>query len=205
MHHEGRNNAATCAEDSVVKDDFATVLRACQAGDQVALAELWQRFNFRLVRFLWARVGDDADDVASETWIGVAQGLPTFEGNEAEFRAWLFTIARRRVVDRTRRAAARPKLVSEPPTTDAVVAHDDPADAALERLGTRAALQLVARLPDEQAEVILLRVVAGLDTARVAQIVGTRPGNVRVLQHRGLLRLRELLDAPAGVHRGVTR
>ena len=187
-----------------MKDDFTTVLRECKAGDEAALGQLWRHFNHRLVRFLQARIGDDADDVASETWLGVAQGLRNFEGGEAEFRAWLFTIARRRVVDRTRRIAARPVLASEPPGVDALVAPDDPADEALDRLDTHAALELVAQLPDAQAEVILLRVLAGLDVARVARIVGRRPGTVRVLQHRGLLRLRELLEAPVGARRGVT-
>jgi len=188
-----------------VKDDFGTVLCAAQAGDEAALGALWERFNYRVVRFLWARIGDEADDVASETWIGVAQGLRRFEGGEAEFRAWLFTIARRRLIDRTRRTMTQPTMTSAPLDADGMVASDDPAREALDGLATHAALQLVARLPDDQAEVILLRVVAGLDVARVATIIGKRPGNVRVLQHRGLLRLRELLDAPVDADRGVTQ
>jgi len=186
-------------------NDFATVLCAAQAGDEAALAALWERFNHRVVRFLWARIGDDADDVASESWIGVAQGLRRFEGGEAEFRAWLFTIARRRLIDRTRRTTTQATTVSTEAVTEAVVAPDDPAREALDRLDTYAALQLVARLPEDQAEVILLRVVAGLDVARVARIVGKRPGNVRVLQHRGLVRLRLLLEAPVDADRGVTQ
>jgi len=57
---------------------------------------------------------------------------------------------------------------------------------------------LVARLPPHQAEVILLRVVAGLDTETVARLVGRNPGAVRVAAHRGLRRMAEIL-AEAGV------
>jgi RNA polymerase sigma-70 factor, ECF subfamily len=66
----------------------------------------------------------------------------------------------------------------------------DAAEVAIEHLGTRSALALVAGLPALQAEVILLRVVAGLDTEAVARLVGRSPGAVRVTAHRGLRRLR---------------
>ena len=74
----------------------------------------------------------------------------------------------------------------------------DAADVALERIATQAVLATVAALPQDQAEIILLRVVAGLDAADVAAIVGKSPGAVRVAAHRGLRRLAELRDR-AGV------
>ena len=84
-------------------------------------------------------------------------------------------------------------------------AADDPAAAALESLATERALALIAQLPPDQAEVVMLRVVAGLDVARVATIVGKRPGTVRVLGHRGLRRLAELLGSGLLLGWGVTR
>ena len=74
----------------------------------------------------------------------------------------------------------------------------DAADVAIEHLGTRSALALVAGLPALQAEVILLRVVAGLDTDTVAGLTGRSPGAVRVAAHRGLRRLAQIL-AETGV------
>jgi RNA polymerase sigma-70 factor (ECF subfamily) len=76
--------------------------------------------------------------------------------------------------------------------------------AVLEAHSTRAALALLAELPPDQAEVVVLRVVGGLEVAEVARIVGKRPGAVRVLAHRGLRRLAERVEA-AGLARGVTR
>ena len=81
----------------------------------------------------------------------------------------------------------------------------DPAAAVEEILETESALALIRRLRPDQGEVILLRVLAGLDVARVARIVGKRPGTVRVLQHRGLRRLAELLAEADPERRGVTR
>jgi RNA polymerase sigma-70 factor (ECF subfamily) len=83
-------------------------------------------------------------------------------------------------------------------------APDDPAAAALEAQSTRAALTLIAELPGDQAEVVALRVLADLDVAEVARIVGKRPGTVRVLAHRGLRRLAARLES-AGLARAVTR
>jgi RNA polymerase sigma-70 factor (ECF subfamily) len=76
----------------------------------------------------------------------------------------------------------------------------DAADQVLENLATRAAIAAVASLPPLQAEVIMLRVVAGLDTGAVAQLVGRSPGAVRVAVHRGLRRLAQIMTEA-----GVTR
>jgi len=75
---------------------------------------------------------------------------------------------------------------------------EDSAEAALEHLSTLAAISLVSALPRLQAEVILLRVVAGLDTDSVARLLRKSPGAVRVAAHRGLRRLAQL-TADAGV------
>jgi RNA polymerase sigma-70 factor (ECF subfamily) len=75
---------------------------------------------------------------------------------------------------------------------------EDSADMALEHLSTAAAIALVSELPPLQAEVVLLRVVAGLDTESVARLLRKSPGAVRVAAHRGLRRLAQL-TADAGV------
>jgi RNA polymerase sigma-70 factor (ECF subfamily) len=63
-------------------------------------------------------------------------------------------------------------------------------------MSTEAALALVATLPPDQAEAVMLRSVAGLSVATVAQIMNRPPGTVRVLAHRGLRRLEHVLEAP---------
>jgi RNA polymerase sigma-70 factor (ECF subfamily) len=115
----------------------------------------------------------------------------------------VFTIARHEVLDWRRRAARR---ATEDLSANGLVeqaAPDDPAADALEGLSTRAALAEVATLPADQAEAIVLRVVAGLDVQRVAELMGRRPGTVRVLTHRGLRRLAERLGADGRVRRVV--
>jgi RNA polymerase sigma-70 factor (ECF subfamily) len=107
-------------------------------------------------------------------------------------------MARRRVIDRRRYDTRHPEL----PTADTErldrPAADDTAAKALEGISTEAALAFIATLPGDQAEIIILRVVAGLDAAHVARIVGKSPGAVRVAAHRGLRTLTARLadDAP---------
>lgn len=182
----------------VVGEDFAALLMAAQGGSEQAFSVLWRDANPALLRYLRVVAAEHADDVAAETWVQVVRGLPRFTGDEAAWRAWLFTTARRRLLDQVR---VRRRHPAEP--LDELSAGDVPrtADAeqlALDNIATEGAMALLSRLPEHQAEVIFLRVVAGLDTEVVAEMLGRSPGSVRVAAHRGLKKLAALLSG-AGV------
>jgi RNA polymerase sigma-70 factor (ECF subfamily) len=165
----------------------AVAFDAARQGDERALASLWRELHPALLRYLRAAEPGAAEDIASDTWLEVTRRLDRFTGDERAFRGWLFTIARHRLIDARRRAARhRTAPVAWLPDRPGV---DDPAADVLIDLSTRESLRLVAELPPEQAEAVLLRVLAGLDTVEVAQIMGKQPGNVRVLSHRGLRNL----------------
>jgi RNA polymerase sigma-70 factor, ECF subfamily len=167
---------------------FQSTLAAAQAGGEWAVASLYRSVNPSLLRYLKARIANDAEDVAADTWLDVARSLATFEGGENDFTAWVFTIARRRVVDHRRREGRRRESADE--ALADVAAPGDAESAALEgRLGDEAARRMVACLPDEQADIVLLRVVGGFSVEEVSRLTGRRPGTVRVLQHRALKRL----------------
>ena len=118
----------------------------------------------------------------------VLRGLGGFVGGAREFRAWLFTIARNRAVDAGRARARRPsvpvadvaELTASRQTAPSAEQH------AVDNDGTARALRLVATLPAAQAEMVMLRVVAGLDVADVAEMLDKKPGTVRVTVHRAL-------------------
>jgi RNA polymerase sigma-70 factor, ECF subfamily len=166
-----------------------------------AFSVLWRDANPALLRYLRVIAPETAEDIAADTWVQVVRGLAAFRGDEAAWRAWLFTIARHRAIDEGRRRSRRP-VVAVPELADvAGPGTPDPADLVLEKLSTQAAVALIATLPRLQAEVILLRVVAGLDTPAVARLVGRSPGAVRVAAHRGLRQLAATL-AQAGVTHG---
>jgi RNA polymerase sigma-70 factor, ECF subfamily len=147
----------------MVGPSFTAVLDAAAAGDEAAFRVLWRDLQPGLLRYLDALAPGASEDLASETWLRVVDGLARFSGDERAFRAWVFTVARHRAVDRWRRRT----------------------------------------LPRDQAEVVLLRVVAGLDVAQVATITGKRPDTVRVVAHRALRRLARRLDADDRVRGAV--
>jgi RNA polymerase sigma-70 factor (ECF subfamily) len=182
----------------VIGDGFPAVLAAAQAGSEVAFSRLWRDGNPALLRYLRVMAPDVAEDVAGDTWLHVVRGLTGFRGDEQAWRAWLFTTARRRTIDESRRRARRLTGPLDGVPTAQLPRTQDTAEVAIEQQATRSAMTLLTRLPPLQAEVILLRVVAGLDTGTVARMVGRSPGAVRVAAHRGLRRLAEIL-AEAGV------
>jgi RNA polymerase sigma-70 factor (ECF subfamily) len=186
-------------------DRFEAVLRAAAAGDNEAFGELWRAAHPPLLRYLRVMCGDAADDVASETWLRAIPALDRFSGDENAFRGWLVVVARNHYRDLARRAARRPEDLSADMAEHLSAAGAaDTADAVLERRSTAAALRLVATLPPDQAELVVLRVVVGLDVADVARIVGRSPGAVRVAVHRALRTLADRLrEGSAG--RGTSR
>jgi RNA polymerase sigma-70 factor (ECF subfamily) len=168
-------------------DPDPRLLARAESGDQRALAALWRSLNPPLLRYLRGRIGDLADDVAAQTWLDAVRGLAGFDGDESDFRRWLFTIARRRLIDALRRRGRRPERL------EADVADGGRLDPAIGRVDDLAwALDLVRRLPPHQADAVLLRVVADLDVDQVAAVMGRSEGAVRVLVHRGLRRLQRL-------------
>ena len=174
----------------MLRQSFDSVLAAAQTGAEWALTELYRELNPALRRFFAAQTRDAADDLAQETWIAAGRTLGAFEGDERAFRAWLFTIARRTLVAHWRAQGRRPSVPVDPATLTAI-----PDDAGTSRLeAAEAAAALIAGLPADQAEVVLLRVVAGLDADEVAEIVGKSPGAVRVMQHRALRRIARRLE-----------
>lgn len=179
--------------------DFEAVLHGARAGDERAFADLWRRFHPRLRRYL--RVVDpssDAEDLASITWLDVVRGLHRFEGGEEQFLAWLFTIARHRVYDQRRNAARRVRTVAAETLEEPLDLRSDPQELTEAAAATEAALAMLATLPDDQAEVVALRVIAGFDVNTVAELTGRKAGTVRVITHRAMRKLAEKVAADEG-------
>jgi RNA polymerase sigma-70 factor (ECF subfamily) len=189
--------------------DVSAAVCAAQRGDEGAFRVIYRAVQPGLLRYLRALVGEDAEDVASEAWLQIARDLGSFRGDSDGFRGWAATIARHRAMDHLRRQRRRPdpsvpieQLADRP-------SDDDTAGSALDALATDAALALIARLPRDQAEAVLLRVVMGLDAQAAGDVLGKRAGAVRTAAYRGLRKLAKFLERsgtapPGGSGRDVT-
>ena len=184
------------------KAAFDGTLRAAQGGDELAFRDSLALVARRCCAGSRSSAPGGVEDVASEVWLTVTRSLGAFEGDERDFRAWVFTVARRRAIDWARRRKREPPCapldgfdVADPSATSSSLVD---ADIALE-----AALTLLQQLTPDQREVVALRVIAGLTVSETAAIVDKSDGAVRVLSHRALRTLAQQLGADQ-LTRGVT-
>jgi RNA polymerase sigma-70 factor (ECF subfamily) len=168
------------------------VLAQARVGRAGALEAIYRELHPHVLAYLRVHARDAAEDLAADTFVSLAAALPKFSGDWDGMRGLVFTIARRRAQDHIRRSTRRrtdATDVAEIPLPSS----RDASGGAFDRLGEEEARRLVAGLPPDQAQVILLRVLGDLSVERTAEILGKRPGAVRALQLRALRRLaREL-------------
>jgi len=180
-------------------------------GDQQAVGQLYDAYVEPLFRFCVARVGNetDAEDLTEEIFLKVIRSIDGFEwrplgrtdgspdGTDEEerspFRAWLFRIARNHVISHYRRQSTR-KSDGEVPEwiPDEALG---PAELTERSVTIDEVFRVVEALPTAQREVIQLRFGAGLSIAETAEALDKQQTNVKVLQHKGIKRLKELLEA----------
>ncbi|MEU4113205.1 RNA polymerase sigma factor [Kitasatospora sp. NPDC028055] len=189
--------------------DLTEAVRAAQEGDEEAFRLLFRTVQPGLLRYLRVLVGgrpedvQDAEDIASEAWLQIARDLRGFSGDGDGFRGWAATVARNRAMDHLRARRRRPVADLPYEYLAELAAGDDTARTALTTVGTADALALISRLPRDQAEAVLLRVVMELDAESAAQVLGKRAGSVRMAAHRGLRRLAKLLEQPFASGAGI--
>ncbi|WP_020521505.1 RNA polymerase sigma factor [Catelliglobosispora koreensis] len=174
-------------------DELASALSAAREGDDQAFRALYQAIQPGMLRYLQVLVGADAEDVASETWLHIVKDLHTFRGDSNGFRRWTITIARHRALDHLRHHQRRPSVATPVETLADLPDREVTEDQAMQLVSTSEAMALIASLPPDQAEAILLRVVIGLDAESSAKVLGKRAGAVRTAAYRGLRRLSEAL------------
>ncbi|HET6917966.1 MAG TPA: RNA polymerase sigma factor [Jiangellaceae bacterium] len=183
----------------MLREQFAETLARALSCDEGAFALIYSDVQPALLRYSQAHTSGHAEDITADVWLEVTRALHRFEGTEQGFRAWIFAIARNKIIDQARYDARRPTILLE--DAGEINGHDarDIAEDYEDDEATRQALALVRTLPRAQADVILLRVVAGLDPTQVARLLGKTPGAIRVLSHRGLRRLAGILTEQMAV------
>ncbi|MCW2666664.1 MAG: polymerase, sigma-24 subunit, subfamily [Frankiales bacterium] len=180
-----------------VQDELAPLVAAAQQGDRTAVEELLAQLRPGVLRYCRARLGrtdgsyGSADDVAQEVCMAVVTALPRYVDQGRPFAAFVYGIASHKVAD-AHRASFRDR--SDPTETlpESVDTSAGPEEAALASDEAARARVLLARLPANQRELVLLRVVAGLSAEETGAALGMSAGAVRVAQHRALARLRAL-------------
>ncbi|MBB6471869.1 RNA polymerase sigma-70 factor (ECF subfamily) [Sphaerisporangium rubeum] len=185
---------ATRSDESDLRDLTSLAVQ----GDRSAIESLLGRLRPMVVRYCRARLGrvsghyHIADDVAQEVCIAVLAALPRYRDMGRPFASFVFGIASHKVAD-----ALRSSVRSAVPTQDLPDGPDQgpgPEETVVRYIEAEHARALLSRLPDNQRELIILRVVSGLSAEETGNVLGMSPGAVRVAQHRALARLRAMAE-----------
>jgi len=173
---------------------------AAKAGDEAALAELYSLYFPRVYRYILARMGNpyDAEDLTEEVFLRVLDAIERFQWREAPFSAWLFRIAHNAVISQRRKDGARGR--SSPLSEALPVDSQGPEEMVENRLALNEIMKAAETLPEAQRRVISLRFAAGLTVAETARAMGKGEGNVKVIQHKAIAKLREMLAQRPKVH-----
>jgi RNA polymerase sigma-70 factor (ECF subfamily) len=175
-------------------DEFAPLLDAARRGRPPAYRTLYERYGGRVCAYLRWRGAADPDDLTNEVFSRAFRNLQGFSGSERDFRAWVFTIARRLLIDEQRRVRRRPVTVELVAPIGDAIAGGDVETEALTRVDRDRLDELLASLTVDQRDVIALRIIADLPIDRVASVLGKEPATVKALQHRGIAALRRRLE-----------
>ncbi|MFO8037538.1 MAG: sigma-70 family RNA polymerase sigma factor [Anaerolineales bacterium] len=172
------------SEENPERDDSELIKQA--RDDRAAFAVLYRLYLDRVYRYFVSRVGNGktAEDLTAEVFLQAFEGLPEYQ-HRGHFSAWLFTIARRRLVDHYR--GRSPEKVKE--------IHDLPEDGVspLEQLVHDQELEslreAVSTLANEKQELLRLRFAAGLTFSEIAKVQGRSESAVKMAYYRLLDRL----------------
>lgn len=177
--------------------NFDSVLQAARVGADWAWTRIYRDLSPSVLRYLKAQGAKEPEDLLGEVFVSIVRSLSTFAGTETEFRAWVFTCARNRLIDSWRRDGRRPVEYVPDEQLAAAGQAESAESEAMRRLAYERVQATLSRLSVYQREVIFLRVVVGLSIEEVAQVLGRSSGSVKSLQSRGLATLRREISREA--------
>ena len=186
-------------ERSPLPAEFDVILIAARSGERWACTSIYERLAPAVAGYLRAQGADEPDDLASEVFLRVFSGCPSFSGTEAQFRAWVFTIAHSRLVDARRAKNRAPEMQGledecfERRGPSAVGAEEE----AMDRLGVTEADELLGTLTADQRDVLMLRLIGQMSVEETASALQKPPGAIKALQRRALATLRRRMGPEA--------
>lgn len=168
------------------------IIARAKEGDAEAISQLYERYAPQVRRYIASRLGDPllAEDVCSDVFVKMLEGLDRYEDRGWPFSAWLYRIAYARTMDMLRQARRRPSV---PLDESAPQPLEPPDDAVIARIAYHEIQGVMRVLTRDQRLVLRLRFDEDRSLAEIAESLGRTVGSVKALQHRGLTRLAEVL------------
>ena len=177
--------------------DYESIIQAARSGAEWAWTAIYRDLAASVLRYVRANGAREPEDIMGEVFVLVVRNLSGFEGDGRDFRAWVFTIARNRLIDEWRHERRRPVDATPDDAIADMAPSGDSEDDALRCLADEQALTVLKRLSRPQRDVLFLRMFAGLTIQEVARVLGRTPGAVKSLQSRALAAIRREMSKGA--------
>jgi RNA polymerase sigma-70 factor (ECF subfamily) len=176
-----------------MSEEEARLIQRAKKGDSAAFAEIYDRHQPAIYRYIFYRVSDQAtaEDLTGEVFVRLVERIGRFTYRGRPLLAWLYTIARNLVTDHHRRTGQSSVI----PLEERLIADTlDQEETVVQRLTQQRLVRAIAHLTEDQRQVILLKFFEGLDNEATACTMGKSVGAIKALQHRALIALRRVLE-----------
>lgn len=173
-----------------VPDENTLILEA-KAGNEAAFGRLYELYFERIYKFIYFRVNhkEVAEDLAEEVFVKAWTKIRSVQ--EKSFGGWLFSISKNIVIDHYRQ---RKSDVDIEEIQNLIESDHDLADDANTVLEKATMIRLLKKLTPEQQIIIKLKFLEDMDNAEIAELISKNEGAIRVIQHRAITKLQELLE-----------
>lgn len=168
---------------------FEEVLVEARTGHEWALEMLYRDLAPGVIGYLRTQGASDPEELAAEVFSNAVRNLPRFDGDEERFRAWVFSMAHRRLLDDEESRQLRGEHLTDPQHLAGALAAWDrkgPEVHTFKRVGTRWAAEALLRLPPEERAALLLHIVGGLPVTRIASVLGKSVPATTALEARAV-------------------
>ncbi len=178
--------------ESRTSDDAMLVQRAVEH-DAEAFGKLYDMHVDRIYKHIYYRVGNEADaeDLTQQVFLKAWQAIHRYKKTTSPFIAWLMTISHNQVIDFYRTRKDKAYIEAEVLADGPASRPEQTTEASFEQQHLRRA---ILRLGGDEQQVVILRFIEGFEFAEIASVMKKKEGNVRVILHRALVKLRDILE-----------
>lgn len=171
--------------------ELQNAFEKAQKLDREAFGLIYDHFSEKLYRFIFFRVGHKelAEDILADTFVKAWTKIEQVSNAKA-FTSWIYQIAKNNVIDYYR---VKKVTVDLEEVVDILEDASSPIEDANLMIEQRVVVELIEHLAPDQQQVIRYKFFEDLENIEIAQIMGRSEGSIRVIQHRAIIRLKELL------------
>lgn len=182
--------------DQITESEIQDLIKDIQGGKSKLFGQIFDIFSDRMFRFVYLKTGDReiAKDLVSEVFLGAFQSVNRYkQESNTKFSTWLFSIAHKKVVNFYRQQKINKNISLDKVSNTLMDKEESDLEKTDKKLQHQIILEYLIRLPENLREILSLKFIEELDYAEIGQVTDQKQGNIRVLLHRGIKKLKEEL------------